>query len=131
MASQIIDDGFKHSLIVYEDMQSRGLRLHAAVWEGELRQCPVWTAFGWLSPPPLCFTDPAVVRNIWSQILTVTYLPVTHQSQSSTWLSRRSRHRVWLKDIQLYVFCNTYRQEHMRQNKSGAFEIHFDREEGM
>lgn len=46
MASQIIDDGFKHSLIVYEDMQSRGLRLHAAVWEGELRQCPVWTAFG-------------------------------------------------------------------------------------
>ncbi|KAH6636758.1 hypothetical protein F5144DRAFT_193253 [Chaetomium tenue] len=97
--AQIIDDGFKHSLIVYEDMQSRGLRLHAAVWEGELRQCPVWTAF------------------------------VTHQSQSSTWLSRRSRHRVWLKDIQLYVFCNTYRQEHMRQNKSGAFEIHFDREE--
>ena len=48
--SQIIDDGFKHSLIVYEDMQSRGLRLHAAVWEGELRQCPVWTAFGKCSP---------------------------------------------------------------------------------
>lgn len=49
-ASQIIDDGFKHSLIVYEDMQSRGVRLHAAVWEGELRQCPVWTAFGKYSP---------------------------------------------------------------------------------
>jgi hypothetical protein len=97
--SQIVDDGFKHSLIVYEDMQTRGIRLHAAVWEGELRQCPVWTAF------------------------------VTHQSQSPTWLSRRSRHRVWLKDIQLYVFCNTYRQENMRQNKSGAFEIYFDREE--
>jgi hypothetical protein len=48
--SQIIDDGFKHSLIVYEDLQSRGLRLHAAVWEGELRQCPVWTAFGKCSP---------------------------------------------------------------------------------
>ncbi|KAL2178632.1 uncharacterized protein P884DRAFT_276534 [Thermothelomyces heterothallicus CBS 202.75] len=97
--AQIIDDGFRHSLIVYEDLQTRGLRLHAAVWEGELRQCPVWTAF------------------------------VTHQSQSPTWLSRRSRHRVWLKDIQLYVFCNTYRQENMRQNKLGAFEIHFDREE--
>ncbi|KAK4245621.1 hypothetical protein C7999DRAFT_42840 [Corynascus novoguineensis] len=97
--AQIIDDGFKHSLIVYEDLQTRGLRLHAAVWEGELRQCPVWTAF------------------------------VTHQSQSSTWLSRRSRHRVWLKDVQLYVFCNAYRQENMRQNKLGAFEIHFDREE--
>ncbi|KAK4239435.1 hypothetical protein C8A03DRAFT_14155 [Achaetomium macrosporum] len=97
--AQIIDDGFKHSLIVYEDIQTRGLRLHAAVWEGELRQCPVWTAFG-------KFT-----------------------SQSPTWLSRRSRHRVWLKDVQLYVFCSTYRQENMRQNKSGAFEIYFDREE--
>ncbi|KAH6625941.1 hypothetical protein B0J18DRAFT_126054 [Chaetomium sp. MPI-SDFR-AT-0129] len=92
---------FKHSLIVYEDMQTKGLRLHAAVWEGELRQCPVWTAF------------------------------VTDQSQSPAWLSRRSRRRVWLKDIQLYVFCQGYRQENMRQNKSRAFEIWFDREEGM
>ncbi|AEO65790.1 uncharacterized protein THITE_2113217 [Thermothielavioides terrestris NRRL 8126] len=97
--AQIIDDGFKHSLIVYEDIQTKGLRLHAAVWEGELRRCPVWTAF------------------------------VTHQSQSPTWLSRRSRRRVWLKDVQLYVFCNTYHQENMRQNKSGAFEILFDKEE--
>jgi len=43
--SQIIDDGYKHSLIVYEDTASKGMRLHAAVWEGELQQCPVWTAF--------------------------------------------------------------------------------------
>lgn len=55
---------------------------------------------------------------------------VTHQSQSPTWLSRRSRHRIWLKDVQLYVFCKTYRQENMRQNKSGAFEIYFVSEEG-
>lgn len=34
-----------HSLIVYEDFVTKGLRLHAAVWEGDLRQCPVWTAF--------------------------------------------------------------------------------------
>ncbi|KAL2269899.1 hypothetical protein VTJ83DRAFT_2083 [Remersonia thermophila] len=97
--AQIIDDSYKHSLIVYEDMPTRGLRLHAAVWEGELRQCPVWTAF------------------------------VTHQSKTPSWLSRRSRHRVWLKDVQLYVFCNTYRQENMRQNKLGAFEVQFEREE--
>ncbi|KAJ9138539.1 hypothetical protein NKR19_g7821 [Coniochaeta hoffmannii] len=97
--AQIIDDGYKHSLIVYEDQQTRGLRLHAAVWEGELRQCPVWTAF------------------------------VTHQSQSPTWLSRRSKHRVWLKDVALYVFCQKYRQENMRQNKAGAFEINFVSEE--
>lgn len=42
---QIIDDGFRHSLIVFEDLHTHGLRLHAAVWDGELRQCPVWTAF--------------------------------------------------------------------------------------
>lgn len=47
---QIIDDGFKHSLIVYEDNKTKGIRLHAAVWEGELRQCPVWTAFGTQNP---------------------------------------------------------------------------------
>ncbi|KAH8889487.1 hypothetical protein GQ53DRAFT_216495 [Thozetella sp. PMI_491] len=98
--AQIIDDGYKHSLIVYEDMTTGGIRLHAAVWEGELKQCPVWTAF------------------------------VTHQSQSSTWLKRRSKHRVWLRDVQLYVFCQRYRHENMRQNKSGAFEIYFVSEEG-
>ncbi|EQL01705.1 hypothetical protein OCS_02581 [Ophiocordyceps sinensis CO18] len=46
----IDDDGFKHSLIVYQDRSTRGLRLHTAVWDGELRGCPVWTAFG-LFPP--------------------------------------------------------------------------------
>jgi hypothetical protein len=27
--------------------------------------------------------------------------------------------------VALYVFCQKYRQDNMRQNKSGAFEIHF------
>lgn len=42
----------------------------------------------------------------------------------------KSKHRVWLKDIQLYVFCSRYRQESMRQNKASAFEIHFVSDEG-
>lgn len=50
IARCIDDDGFKHSLIVYQDRSTRGLRLHTAVWDGELRGCPVWTAFG-LFPP--------------------------------------------------------------------------------
>ncbi|KAM0514861.1 hypothetical protein ACHAPE_006537 [Trichoderma viride] len=41
----ILDDGFKHSLIIYEDRHTGGRRIHVAVYEGELRQCPVWTAF--------------------------------------------------------------------------------------
>ncbi|CAI0650752.1 unnamed protein product [Colletotrichum noveboracense] len=98
--AQIIDDGFKHSLIVYRDSGTKGLRLHAAVWEGELRQCPVWTAF------------------------------VTHQSASPTWLQRKSNHRVWLKDVQLYVFCHRYRQQNQRKGQAGAFEINFVSDEG-
>ncbi len=57
-------------------------------------------------------------------------MTVTHQSQSPTWLKRRSKHRVWLRDVQLYVFCQRYKHENMRQNKSGAFEIYFVSEEG-
>jgi hypothetical protein len=43
-----------HSLIVYEDTMTKGLRLHAAVWDGELRQCPVWTAFSMSNPGFIC-----------------------------------------------------------------------------
>lgn len=93
--AQIIDDGFKHSLIVYEDSENKGMRLHAAVWEGELRQCPVWTTF------------------------------ITHQCNSPTWLVKKSRHRVWLRDVQLYVFCHEYRQHKQRKNREGAFELNF------
>jgi len=33
-------------------------------------------------------------------------------------------------DVNLYVFCKDYREEKMRQNKHGAFEIHFKKPEG-
>lgn len=91
----IIDDGSRHVLIVYRDRQTGALRLHASVCEGELRNCPVWTAF------------------------------VTHQSASPTWLTRISPHRVRLADIQLYVFCRHYRQQNQRRGSIGAFDIRF------
>ncbi|KAH7006217.1 hypothetical protein EDB82DRAFT_111349 [Fusarium venenatum] len=97
--ARIVDDHFMHSLIVYEDVVSKGLRLHAAVWEGDLRQCPVWTAF------------------------------ITHQSTSTRWIKRVSKTRVRLADIHLYVFCQEYRQQNQRINRSGAFEIKFVSEE--
>ena len=43
---RIIDDEFEHELVVFQDKESRALRLHASVWKGELHRCPVWTAFG-------------------------------------------------------------------------------------
>ncbi|KAF5980835.1 hypothetical protein FCOIX_4585 [Fusarium coicis] len=97
--ARILDDGFMHSLIVYEDYVTRGVRLHAAVWDGDLRQCPVWTAF------------------------------ITHQSASPKWIKRVSKTRVRLADIQLYVFCQEYRQQNQRINRAGAFEIRFVSEE--
>ncbi|TVY60821.1 hypothetical protein LSUE1_G007002 [Lachnellula suecica] len=85
--AQIIDDGFEHSLAVIQDHKCGGLRLHAAVWNGELRRCPVWTAF------------------------------VTYPSASPTWLDRRSGHRIWLKDIHPYVFCANYKKRRQVRGK--------------
>ncbi|KAK7701101.1 hypothetical protein SLS64_010432 [Diaporthe eres] len=84
--AQIIDDDYQHSLIVYEDTRTQGMRLHAAVWDGELRACP---------------------------------------SASSRWLTRKSKHCVWINEIKLYVFCDKYKEANMRRNKVGAFEIRF------
>lgn len=97
--ARIVDDGFRHSLIVYRDVVTNGLRLHAAVWDGELVQCPVWTAF------------------------------VTHQSTSPTWIKRVSRYKIRLTDVQLYVFCQDYRHQNQRRGAAGAFEICFVSEE--
>jgi len=84
---QIIDDGFEHSLAVIQDDKCGGLRLHAAVWNGELRKCPVWTAF------------------------------VTHSSASPNWLDRRSGHRIWLKEIYPYVFCANYKKRRQMRGR--------------
>ncbi|RDW72053.1 hypothetical protein BP5796_08087 [Coleophoma crateriformis] len=82
---RIVDDGYAHYLSVFKDERTRGLRLQASVCEGELRKCPVWTAF------------------------------VTHQSESLDWLVPKDRYRVWIMDIHLYVFCNAYREGHQRK----------------
>lgn len=56
--------------------------------------------------------------------------PVTHQSASSRWLTRKSKHCVWINEIKLYVFCDKYKEANMRRNKVGAFEIRFVSDEG-
>jgi hypothetical protein len=55
---------------------------------------------------------------------------VTHTSASPTWLSRHSPHRVWISDIQLYIFCKKYKQSHQTR-KGGVFEIRFMEPAGM
>lgn len=55
---------------------------------------------------------------------------MTHQSASPTWLKRVSRKRIRLADIQLYVFCQQYRQQSQRKGSGGSFELQFYTEEG-
>ncbi|KAN0117205.1 hypothetical protein V8E51_003182 [Hyaloscypha variabilis] len=95
---KILDDGYEHSLTVLQDRKCGGLRLYAAVRSGDLKKCPVWTAF------------------------------VTHQSESPRWMERRSKHRIWLRDIHPYVFCDNYKKRHQFK-RDGEFEIYFVNEE--
>jgi hypothetical protein len=99
---QITDDKFKHSLIVYQDRDTGAKRLHAAVWEGELRQCPVWTAF--LTPL---------------------------QARRQDWLYKKSRFQVRLHhDIQIFAFNSRYHQGNMRHRRTGEFMLEFVMEAG-
>lgn len=108
------------------------MRLHAAVWDGELRACPVWTAFGMFRDPfvhPSSSTE-ATCRLNQAHRSVLTQILVTHQSASSRWLTRKSKHCVWINEIKLYVFCDKYKEANMRRNKVGAFEIRFVSDEG-
>lgn len=108
------------------------MRLHAAVWDGELRRCPVWTAFGTFGDH-ICLSSiihrstACRDRAKWNIL---TRIQVTHQSASSRWLTRKSKHCIWINEMKLYVFCDKYKEANMRQNKAGAFEIHFVSDEG-
>ncbi|KAJ0318969.1 hypothetical protein COL5a_010460 [Colletotrichum fioriniae] len=46
-------------------------------------------------------------------------------------VSKLQYHRIWLKDVQLYVFCQQYHQQNQRKGTSaGVFEIDFVSEMG-
>ncbi|KAJ8129952.1 hypothetical protein O1611_g3677 [Lasiodiplodia mahajangana] len=40
------------------------------------------------------------------------------------WLIHKDQHRIWLRDLQVYSFCNDY-QPHRQRKRSGAFQIKF------
>lgn len=43
---------------------------------------------------------------------------------------RKSKHKIWLRDVQLYVFCEEYQQHRQRKGREGAFELDFINEKG-
>ncbi|KAI1840919.1 hypothetical protein JX265_004635 [Neoarthrinium moseri] len=96
--AKIVDDGFSHSLSICHDSHTDRKRLYATVLDSRE-----------LKHCP-----------VWT-----AFLPV---SQNRTWLFRKSRHRVWLRGIRPYVFCEKYRPRHQRRT-AGAFELYFVKEE--
>lgn len=147
--SRIVDDGYHHSLIVFQDRLTEGIRLHAAVWDGELVECPVWTIF----VTPHRHPCPLTTSGANSKLLGATSSSDDDgddtaarvggevgsgdggssrglgSSSNKGWLEPRGRHVVWLHDVQLYVFCDKYREARMRR-KRGAFELYFVAEQG-
>ncbi|KAK7992667.1 hypothetical protein PG988_001461 [Apiospora saccharicola] len=101
--AQIYDDGFNHCLKVYEDILTNRRRLHAAVWDGDLKGCPVWTAF----------------------------LP-DKKGPLRSWLLRKTSHVVAIRDVNPYVFCNNYRANTTdpRQSRFQALELEFTHAQG-
>jgi hypothetical protein len=51
-------------------------------------------------------------------------LTVTKQSEAPDWMFRKSRHKIWIKDLRPYVFCKDYKKRHQIK-KNGEYEIYF------
>jgi hypothetical protein len=77
-------------------------------------------------------TAPAHASHATGELYHFANVPyiVTHQASSPTWIKRVSRRRVRLADIQIYVFCQNYRQQRQRRGNAGAFELAFTSEDG-
>ncbi len=125
ISSQIIDDGYQHVLMVFEDAITGGYRLHAAVWDGKFRACPVWTAFS--KKPYHPFLSNHYIHNSLTLcfIYQLTVVRSVPPNVSSSWLIRKTSRRIWLRDIQPYVFFEKYRPAHQRRGRLGAFELAF------
>ena len=53
-------------------------------------------------------------------------MPAPNQAgQKRARLLRRSRHRIWIRDVQPYVFCQDYSPAWKKQGASAAFELYF------
>lgn len=116
--------------MVFEDSATGGCRLHAAVWEGKLRACPVWTAFSMCSFMRSNLNSPCSYSCLYCYCVvpssTNCDLPLlVPPNVSSSWLLRKSKRRIWLRDIQPYVFWEKYRPTNQRKGRLGAFELAF------
>lgn len=122
------------------DCETHGMRLHVAVWDGEFKDWPVWTAFGESFPlTSILDCPPRHILQSGSPTNSSCTLPVSPAS-IPTWVGRKSRKRVIIRNIEPYIFSDTYQQARNRMSASSksmggggrislspqeAFEIHF------
>lgn len=57
-------------------------------------------------------------------------MQVTYTHSSTSFLRRKGRHRVWIKDLHPYIFCDDYHARHQLR-RHGDFELEFINEKGM
>jgi len=72
----IHDDSYQHALHLFRDRDSGGIRLQASALTGELKRCPVWTAF------------------------------ITHQVWSRNWAKRAERKKIRLLELKRFIFTD-------------------------
>lgn len=81
-------------------------------------------------PSPVSSQFPSIILRLTSQRSLINTLVTDLQVTSDTWLARHSRHRVWVKDLHLYVFCDEYSRR-AQVKKHGEFELNFVHGAGM
>lgn len=61
---------------------------------------------------------------------------VSHQYDTPLWLHRKSKHRIWLRDLRPHVLCKDYSKRHQMKKSSSKgdmtfFEVYFVDGKGM
>lgn len=118
-----------HALRLYQDRDSKGIRIQASAHGGEMRRSPP-LPFPTLSrsththkhvnrqPPD---NNNARYRTpIWTAF-------ITHHITSTTWLRRRNPKVIHLRELNRFIFSPVYRPQY---GPHGEHELHFTLEDG-
>ena len=79
-------------------------------------------------PSPLTFGHyylPSYISLPQSQSLTTTPTNEVPPDPPEDWLIHKAPHKVWLRNLQVYSFCDEYRPHRQRRGRFGHFQIRF------
>ncbi|KAG9232908.1 hypothetical protein BJ875DRAFT_379717 [Amylocarpus encephaloides] len=108
-------------------VRRKGASLQFRRWSNNRAHAKVWMALFFKTWESTYHPRP---QNWWPTITCCCLewrtpeMSLTQQSASPQWMHRKSKHRIWLKDITPYIFCGTYNKKH-QMRKNGGFELYF------